>query len=105
MQVNDCKTCRDHETSTLNHDFWICSTLIAHNSCIDGRNKVTSSPTSHTSSVRCNVVLALNQGNGNDGTATIKQANASVTTREAALDDVSFSAANSNNKQREDKDD
>lgn len=72
-QVNDRKTRRDHETSNLNRDFWIRAS-IAHNSCIDGSNEVTSSPISRTSvGVSNNAVLAAShQNKDNDASATFE---------------------------------
>ncbi|KAI2492718.1 hypothetical protein MHU86_21825 [Fragilaria crotonensis] len=104
--LNDRKTRRDHETSNSNQDFWIRAS-IAHNSCIDGRNEVTSSPISRTSvGVSNNAVLAAShQNKDNDASATFEYANVTGMIRTAAsLDNISFSAANSDN-EREDQDD
>ena len=85
-QVNDRKTRRDHETSNLNRDFWIRAS-IAHNSCIDGRNEVANSPISRTRVGSDDVVPAASHQDA------------------ASLDDISFSATNSNNEQQEEDQD
>jgi hypothetical protein len=102
-QVNDRKTRRDHETSNLNRDFWICAS-IAHNSCIDGRNEVTTSPTRTSSSLRhtaasvprvCDDVAQ--EAEDNDGKKHELLANT------GAVDDNSFTVAD--NEDEEDQDD
>jgi hypothetical protein len=106
-QVNDRKTRRDHETSNLNRDFWIRAS-IAHNSCIDGTNKVKSSPISRTRfGDSNNVVLAANHHNDNDGRAVLVEPSnaAGSTTRTAASIDYILFSADSDNEQEEDKDD
>ncbi len=98
-QVNERKTCRDHETSILNRDFWIRAS-IARNSFIDGRNEVTS-PIRTFSSCHTAIVPTVSndvalEEEDNDGDK-LELANAGT------IDDNSFAAAD--NEDEEDQDD